>query len=147
MKRKKQTNKTTKTRIHNPEDIAEVVESFGCTERHARRILSEHGKEYALQMRELQAEKLRLQIQRIEIWLADMEKKYVHRDVIERDTRSAVAVVKRALDELVARLVRELPGHTAPEMGRLIDAAVYDCQWAMHDYMGEEIAKKNAIAV
>lgn len=144
MKRKKPTSKPAPTRKHSPEDIAEVVATFGCTERHARRILSEHGKEYAFEMRALQAEKLRLQIERHELWLRQMNEKYMHIDAVARDKEVVVAVVKRALDELVARLVRELPGHTAPQMAPLIEEAVHDCRQSMHDLVAEEIAKGEA---
>lgn len=134
MKKKKQTT----NRVHDPADVAEIAAAFGCSDRHARRLLSELGKDYALQMRELQAEKLRLQIQRHELWMADMEKKYVHVSKVNREKEVVVRIVRQALDELKIRLVRELPGLTAPQMCEKMQAAVHDCLQRMADLADAE---------
>lgn len=130
MKRKKQTNKPP-TRVHDPADLAEIVAVFGCSDRHARRLLTEYGKDYALQMRELQAEKLRLQIKRTQMWLDDVDARYIHVDEYARQKKSVVEIVRVVLHDLTQRLSRELPGRTAPEMGRLIEDAVHDAQSEM----------------
>jgi hypothetical protein len=145
MKKKKQPKQST-NRVHDPADVAEIATAYGCSDRHARRLLSELGKDHALEMRDLQAEKLRLQILRHELWLADMKKKYVHRDEVEKDARMVVGVVRQALDELVARLCRDLPGQTAPQMAPLIQDAVHDCRQSMDERLSAEIAKQEAAA-
>jgi len=117
-------------RTHSPEDIAEIMASFGCTERHARRILSQ-GKEHAYEMRALQAEKLRLQIRRIEMWLDDTAARYMHVDEYNRQKKAVEAALRTALNNLIKRLCRELPGHTAPEMAPLIEAASDDARREM----------------
>ena len=127
MKRKsKPTN-----RIHNPDDLAEIVAVFGCSDRHARRLLTEYGKDYALEMRALQAEKLRLQIQRIQLWLDDLAERYIHVDEYARQKEAVCEAVRTALHSLAQRLLRELPGHTAAEMGTLIEDAVHDARCEM----------------
>jgi hypothetical protein len=131
-------------RTHRPEDIAEIMATFGCTERHARRILSEGGKEYALEMRELQAEKMRLQIRRIEIWLKDSAEKYIHVDEYARQKKAVVEIVREAMDKLAARLLRELPGRTAAEMARLIEEAGDDARREMAR-MADESLKREGI--
>jgi hypothetical protein len=130
--------KEAQRRTHSPEDIAEIVETFGCTERHARRVLSEGGKEYAMEMRQLQAEKLRLQILRIQLWLDDVEDKYIHVDEYSRQNKIVMDAIRTALNNLIKRLCRELPGRTAREMGALIQAASNDARREMcelcHDH-------------
>jgi galactokinase len=118
--------------------------TFGCTERHARRILSEGGKEYALEMRELQAEKMRLQIRRIEIWLKDSAEKYIHVDEYARQKKAVVEIVREAMDKLTARLLRELPGRTAAEMAQLIEEAGDDARREMAR-MADENLKREGI--
>ena len=129
MKKKKPTQTT--NCVHDPADVAEIAAAYGCSDRHARRLLSELGRDYALQMRDLQAEKLRLQIQRTQMWLDDVDRKYMHVDEINRQTAGVVRIVRQALDELKIRLVRELPGLTAPQMCEKIQDAVHDCRQRM----------------
>lgn len=134
MSKKKQTT----NRVHDPADVAEIAAAYGCSDRHARRLLSELGKDYALQMRDLQAEKLRLQIKRAEMWLDDAERKYVHVQEINRQRDIVVRIVRQALDELKIRLVRELPGLTAPQMCEKMQDAVHDCLQRMADLADAE---------
>ena len=134
MSKKKQTT----NRVHDPADVAEIAAAFGCSDRHARRLLSELGKDYALQMRELQAEKLRLQIQRAQMWLDDVGRKYVHVQEVNRQRDIVVRIVRQALDELKIRLVRELPGLTAPQMCEKMQDAVHDCLQRMADLADAE---------
>jgi hypothetical protein len=134
MKKKKPIKPAKQPRTHSPEDLAEVMASFGCTERHARRILSQ-GKEYAYEMRALQAEKLRLQIQRIQMWLDDMAARYMHVDEYNQQKKAVEAALATALDHLIKRLCRELPGRTAREMGALIEAASDDARREMCDLL------------
>ena len=136
MKKKKPIKpaKQTQRRTHSPEDIAEIMASFGCTERHARRILSQ-GKEFAYEMRALQAEKLRLQIQRIQMWLDDTNAKYMHVDEYEKQKAAVMRALRVSLDDLIKRLCRELPGRRACEMGELIEAASDDARRQMCDML------------
>ena len=127
--------KEAQRRTHSPEDIAEIVATFGCTERHARRILSEGGTEYAMEMRQLQAEKLRLQIQRIQMWLDDTNAKYMHVDEYEKQKAAVMHALRVSLDDLIKRLCRELPGRRACEMGELIEAASDDARRQMCDML------------
>jgi hypothetical protein len=127
--------KQTQRRTHSPEDIAEIVETFGCTERHARRVLSEGGKEYAMEMRQLQAEKLRLQILRTQMWLDDVAAKYMHVDEYKKQKEAVMHALRVSLDDLIKRLCRELPGHTAAEMSVIIEDASDDARRQMCDML------------
>lgn len=111
---------------HNPADISELVATLGCTERHARRLLSEHGKETALGLRAALAEKLRLQITLLELTIERLASGHIHRDIVKAERLTVCAAVEKGLRALVARLLRELPGHTAGQMGEIIRVAVND---------------------
>jgi hypothetical protein len=65
------------------------------------------------------------------MWLDDVDKRYIHVDEYARQKNSVHEIVRTALHNLAQRLLRELPGHTAPEMGKLIEDAVHDAQSEM----------------
>lgn len=116
-----------KARKHNPEEINRLVSELKISERHARRLLSEHGLDFALEYAALQRQKVLLQIERLQLEHQRFLQSYVRADIVQEQTQRCLGIVRESLGWLAAVLPQRLVGLKAQEMAKVISDSVHEC--------------------
>lgn len=105
-----------------------VKDGLEVSEAQAKRIISDEK-----EIKRLRAEKLRAEIERINLATATQKKRLLPLEIILEDGQKLAAIVNASLDALVAALPGQLEGLKAAQMPPIIEREIYKARSTIDD--------------